>query len=257
MDSILAGLNDDDESILKRAIASAGDSQDDEVVSRLRDIVKDDDKPDGRREEAAAALGRCGNERAAALLVELAHDGNPKLREYGVLGLGGVESRESLNALLAALSDRVNTVRNVAERSLLGMTDLVRRHGMETLLELLDHPAPLTRSPAARLLGQSGDDRALDPLVAMLQSDEEWLGRTWAASALGDLGSGGAFDALADRLANDEKNRVRAAAAEALGRIRHERSEAVLKSALEDDDEGVQKAVREALQSLGTAGFED
>lgn len=256
MDSILAGLNDDDESILKRAIAAAGDSRDDEVVSKLREIVEDDEAADARREEAAVSLGRCGHERAEAVLVELARHASPKLREFAVLGLGGVETRESLNVLVESLADRVNTARNVAERSLLGMTEFVAKHGVERLLDLLKHPAPLTRSPAARLLGHTGDARALEPLLSMLK-DEEWLGRMWAAGALGDLGHAEAIEPLAERLAGDEKNRVRAAAAEAIGQLRHERSEELLRGALEDEDEGVQNAVREALQALGTAGFED
>ena len=137
-----------------------------------------------------------------------------------------------MSALIIALTDKVNTVRNLCERSLLTMIELVRHKGVEQLLELLNHPVPLTRSPAARVIGRTRDPRGLDPLLNILQADRQWLARLWAAKALGDLGMTEAFDALAEVLKTDEKNRVRAAAAEAIGKLRTPQSAELLKLAL-------------------------
>src|SRR5262249_8576293 len=129
-------------------------------------------------------------------------------------GLGHLPTPESVALLIGLLTDKVNTVRNFAERSLLSMPQTVRETGVEPLLQLLKHPVPLTRSPAARLLGLTQDGRVLEPLLELLRQDRQWLVRMWVVKGLGDLGDHAAFDALSDRLLHDEKNRVRAAAAE-------------------------------------------
>ena len=134
---------------------------------------------------------------------------------------------------------------------------MVRQKGVSRLLELLNHPVSLTRSPAARVIGMTHDPRALQPLLNILQTDRQWLARLWAAKALGDLGMAEAFNALAEVLKTDEKNRVRAAAAEAIGKLRAPMSAELLKLAQQDEDDGVRKVAEESLIVLAEAGFND
>ncbi len=171
--------------------------------------------------------------------------------------LASCPSEETVCALIDALADSVNTVRNLAERSLLGMLDLVREHGLDRLIALLEHPVPLTRSPAARLLGHVGDRRALGPLLKILETDRQWLARMWAAAALGELGCPEAVPALAHALQHDEKNRVRAAAVEAIGRLKPPDALQWLQIAMQDPDGSVKQKAEEAAGRLHQGPFDD
>ena len=257
MDSLIDGLNSDDVEIRKQAIENAVSSPDDEIVGRLIHLVEEPVIGQDSREAAAVALAQMPNEQGREFLLALISSDDPELRSMAAIGLGHVQTEPSMSALIKALTDKVNTVRNLSERSLLTMVDMVRQKGVEQLLELLNHAAPLTRSPAARVIGMTHDPRALDPLLNILQTDRQWLARLWAAKALGDLGMTEAFDALSEALKADEKNRVRAAAAEAIGKLRAPMSAELLKLALNDEDGGVRKVAEESLSALTQAGFDD
>lgn len=257
METLLEDLNSRDAETRKDAIRSAPDTPEPDVVDRLTEIVRDTNVGDESRQLAAASLGKIGEGPAAEFLFELVGTDDADLRALAAVGLGELKTERSMRALLQALTDKVNTVRNLAERGLLGMMDVVRETGVERLLELVQHPVPLTRSPAARLLGLTQDPRALEPLLKIIREDRQWLGRMWAAKALGDLGQAEAFEAVSHALQQDQKNRVRAAAAEAIGKLRTPESESLLKKALDDEDGGVRKTAEEALQSLNQAGFEE
>lgn len=220
-----------------------------DLIAQLRDPTTGEVP----RQTIAEALGRTGHSDATAALLAGASNHDEVLRGLCAIGLGAIASSESVLRLLDLLADGANTVRNLAERSLLQLPDAVRQFGVDRLLELLEHPVPLSRSPAARLLGLTQDPRGLDALIKHATQDKQWLVRMWSTKGLGDLGMKAAFDTLADRLRNDEKNRVRAAAAEAIGKLQHPRSEQVLTAALADSDGGVQKHAEESLAKLRRA----
>lgn len=217
-----------------------------------------DDISEPHRQKLSGLAGQMQITGVLELLLELSQSDQPNLREASCIGLGTNGERAARGRLLELLEDRVNKVRNVAERGLLEWTAEFDDSEIDRLLALLAHPIPLTRSPAARLLGLAQTDRALEPLLSMLTTDSEWLGRMWAAQALGDLGSTAACEALIQAARSDEKNRVRAAALVALGKLRCPDAETVIQAALnDDDDEGVQKSANEALASLGLSAPDD
>jgi HEAT repeat protein len=218
-----------------------------ELVRSLSEYVLSPERSEPEQEMAAMCLGHL---RAEPALGQFAASENSRVRSHAAAGYGYCPTESSIFTLIDLLTDSVNTVRNMAERSLIRQMPLVKEVGVERLLELLDHPEPLTHSPAARLLGLTGDERALQPLLDRAANGEKWLTRMWATKALGDLGRPEAFDVLKTRLQTDEKNRVRAAAATAIGELRHPDSREILEAAQDDDDEGVQTAVEEALDAL-------
>lgn len=224
-----------------------------EHVATLVRLLSDPATGEVPRQAIAEALGRLPCPDAFEALYAGASDSDETLRGLCAIGLGGVATLEAVQKLMSLLADRANTVRNLAERSLLQMPAAVKEFGLDSLLQLLEHPIPLTRSPAARLLGLTQDPRGFQPLVTRLTQDKQWLVRMWAAKGLGDLGLQQAFDALAERLQNDEKNRVRAAAAESIGKLHHPGAVAVLTAALQDEDGGVQKHAEESLAKLHRA----
>lgn len=227
-----------------------GSIHDENIVQTLVEITGDSDRAGVVREEAAMALGRSDSENCREKLNSMVESEDAVMRQMAAIGLGEDRADETIFWLIDLLTDAVNKVRNLAERSLLKRTSQMATVGVDALLELFTHPLPLTRSPAARLIGQTQDERGLAPLLIMLQS-ETWLERLWAAKGLGDLGKQDAVPALVDLLNNDEKNRVRAAAADALGVLRPENIVAILTdSSKSDEDEGVRKTAHEALLAL-------
>ena len=105
------------------------------------------------------------------------------------------------------------------------------------------HPAD-TRQAMVEALGQIGDPRAVDALVARLaDAGEDEYVRLAAARALGQIGDPRAVDPLAARLADaGEDKDVRTAAAEALGEIGEEPALAALRDYLDDPVEAVRRA---------------
>ncbi len=214
---------------------------------RLREQMLRTDYSEPERQSAAMCLGVLG---CTPILLEQLTSEIGTIRGHATAGLGRCRCRMSLEALIGMLADPQNTVRNAAERALIGRLADVKANGIDALLTLLDHPEPLTHSPAARLLGLSEDPRALEPLLNLLKNGEKWLSRVWAAKSLGDLGQAAAIAPLVEALQHDEKNRVRAAAAAALGELRDPAAGESLRAALTDADEGVQSAARDALDLL-------
>lgn len=253
MHELVAQLLGSDLMVRHAAIQAAEKSADPTVISTLVQLLQDAATGEQPRHQVADALGRSRHPQAVFALQMGVSESDATYRGLCACGLGHIPSAESVDLLIRLLADKVNTVRNLAERSLLQMPESVGESGFDALLSLLRHPVPLTRSPAARLLGLTRDPRALQPLLELLQKDSQWLVRMWAVKGLGDLGLNDAFETLADRLQHDEKNRVRAAAAEAIGKLQHSRAEVVLSAALSDDDGGVRQHVEESLAKLRRA----
>lgn len=251
-DELLSRLASPEADVFAAAIREAAGRNTDPVRSRLDAIVRAADRGDPIRTAAAESLGKLPDQGGSERLLVLLTEDDPHLRMLGGIGLAHCAAPAAIEPLVTALRDPVNTVRNVAERALIDQMPLVRTHGIDALLTLLADPVPLTRSPAARLIGLTRDRRGLAPLMSILRTDREWLARMWAAKALGDLGCSEAGDLLHERLDRDDKNRVRAAAAESIGKLRPLHGEAWLLHAVEhDDDGGVRKLAGEALRLFG------
>jgi HEAT repeat protein len=252
MSDLLDQLRSPSEDVRRAAIATATGCSDPAVVQALIQHFSRAELSESERQLAAEALGKCTMPEISAKLLPMLASESPFHRTMAAAGLGGQRDAATITALVRGLTDPVNTVRNWAERSLLGLIPDVQQHGVEALIGLLSHEVRLSRSPAARVLGLTQDERALAPLQHMAEQDADWLARMAAVKALGDLGFPQSIDLVTRALQSDPKNRVRAAAAEALGKLRPDNAEQLLRTAMQtDEDEGLQKSAGEALRSLG------
>jgi HEAT repeat protein len=224
-----------------------------ELEIYLLDLVEDEQLSQAERLAAIEALIKSSNAELSTHAVTLSSSPQDQIRYFTAMALGNTGVK-GFSLLCQLLTDNVNTVRNVAERSLIDQIDQVDAATMERLLQLIEHPTPLIRSPAARLLGLSRSLQAYAPLLKMLTHDKQWLGRLWAAKGLGDLGLMQAVEPLTQAMASDDKNRVRAACAEAIGKLRPTNAAEILRTALNDEDGGVRKIASEQLVALGFEG---
>src|SRR5664280_1165637 len=129
---------------------------------------------------------------------------------------------------------------------------LTAKSNIEGLIKALRYQKDTTvPGAAADALGQIGDARAVDPLIAALKSGG-WGMRTAAAGALGQIGAP-AVEPLVAAL-TDRAGDVRTAAARALAQIGDARAVEPLVAALTDRDGDVRTAAAGALGQIGDAG---
>lgn len=122
---------------------------------------------------------------------------------------------------------------------------------VEYLIRQSTHRDGRSRREACAKLGQPGNARAVEPLIARL--DDEWgYVREAACEALAKLGDPRAVEPLIARLKVDVLD-VRRAACEALGQLGEARAVEPLISRLEDEDWATRRAACEALGKLDDA----
>jgi HEAT repeat protein len=110
------------------------------------------------------------------------------------------------------------------------------------------------REGAAAGLGRGGDLRAVRPLIAALEDDDEAV-RASVITALGELGGTRALPFLIASLTCDASEDVRYAAADALGEIGDAAVQPLLE-AMDDEDEDARGWIACALETLGTSAIE-
>lgn len=126
--------------------------------------------------------------------------------------------------------------------------ELKSQEDVDGLIEALNFADdPNIRLDAASALGQIGDSRAVKPLIAALDDQQEVI--EMAALALGEMGDPRAVESLTETL-NHENWEIRGSAAKALGKIGDERAVDPLTRLLDDRNESVRWHTVQALESI-------
>lgn len=121
----------------------------------------------------------------------------------------------------------------------------------DIMLVALDEPRDEVQEEAAAALGEIGDARAVEALIAALQDTSRFATvRRNAATALGHLADRRAVPVLVEALADEAPN-VRWAAARALGALGDARAGEAISNLLDDPIAEVAAAASEALATLG------
>jgi len=206
-DALVDVLEEDRDKIVRaRAAISLGQIGGERAVKALTETLKDRYEDEAVWRMAIGALGRIWR---LPPLVRLGHK-DATIRRDAAVALGQLRDEQALEPLKAALRDRNEGVRHRA------ISALGRIWGLSQLVRLGDDWAT-ERKEAAAALGQLGDARAVEPLIAALRD--------------GDAA-------------------VRLAATEALGQLEDEQAVQPLIAALGDDDRQVQRGASEALKRL-------
>jgi HEAT repeat protein len=120
---------------------------------------------------------------------------------------------------------------------------------VQGLIYALQHKDPTVQYDAAEALGEIGDERAVEPLLAALKNDESGGVRWKAAEALSKLGTP-AVAGLISALQHDDDD-VRWKAAIALGEIGDPQAITPLINVLRDNDRFVRSRAAYALSMIG------
>lgn len=143
---------------------------------------------------------------------------------------------------------------------LLGQTDagrlrealaatLTRLSAADVMLGLLTSPDPGARELATQVLAILQEQRAIEPLIDVLQNDPSPRVREAAAASLYDLRAEAALPALAKSLLEDQQPDVRMAAAQALGELDDHRALEALERAGEiEQDEFIMLLIEQSIQ---------
>lgn len=146
---------------------------------------------------------------------------------------------------MRGLSDVDGDVRSSAAEALGQIGDV---RAVEPLVAALRDPEGYVRNRAAWALGQIGDAQAVEPLIAALR-DKDWDVRSRAAEALEKIGKP-SVELLIAALRDNNWN-VRRSAAYALGKIKDARAVAPLIAALRDTVGFVRRSAANALGQIG------
>ncbi len=134
-----------------------------DTLSPLLELLNDPD-PDLRM-QAALALGDQGSDRAIDGLVKALHDEDTNVRYHAIEALGKVRATEAVEALVEIAESRDFFLGFAALESLEKIGDARIAPAMVVLLD-----EEFLREPAITLLGQLGDDSAVAPLIALLNT---------------------------------------------------------------------------------------
>lgn len=125
--------------------------------------------------------------------------------------------------------------------------ELKRKSDVDELINALGDGDAFVRRSAANALGQIGDARAIEPLITAL-GDEGARGR--AAIALGEIGDP-AVELLITVFGDESKDvSVRWSAAIVLGKIGDIRAVPVFGKAINNSDERIRNAAKEAIDKI-------
>lgn len=195
------------------------------------------------RQQAARALAEIGDPRAVEPLVATLQDSSPEVREATTRALGQLGDARAVKPLINQLRDwRSDRLCNAARDALVQ----IGNPAVDALISVLGENIG---SHAARALGQIGDDRAIDPLIAFLENPSDYRCDA-AREALVAIGTP-AVGPLCSVLRNGG-HYARQQAVEALGQIGDPKAiPALLRPMGESAD--MNRRVSQALDQIGWA----
>jgi cyclophilin family peptidyl-prolyl cis-trans isomerase/HEAT repeat protein len=223
------------------------------------------------RERAALSIGRIGDKRGTAALIELLQsEKDERARAMAAFALGEIEDDAAVPALLAmlepgkaSLADRARSVEALGK--IASVPANIESLGQTTIEQISKHLAEQLPDPKATLtadqqllarltitaLMRVRPVSAVEPLTQQLKSADADL-RAQAANALSRIRQpiASAIPALLEAL-NDSDHNVRANAARALGVSKDARAVEPLIKLLGDKEEQVQVSAIRALAAIG------
>ncbi|MBI4369851.1 MAG: HEAT repeat domain-containing protein [Elusimicrobia bacterium] len=166
------------------ALRSLAALRDTRAIEPLIEALRDADASAGQ--PITDALARLGLEAVPPLIAVLQNSQLEDQRYWTVKALSRLQAPQSGPALVEALKDRSEKVREAAAEALGELKLPIAVHPLKEAL--LGDPVPLVREKAAAALGKIGDEHAMEALKRGL-ADMEYSGRLKAMEALESMGA--------------------------------------------------------------------
>lgn len=210
LDSLADGTGDPYASALYR-----GRLVDRSVSPELATIVGHASAPAAVRAEAARLLGSLPSRVTVTALTRALSDEDEDVRAEAAIALTWLERRAGQPGARRLLEGEAGDRR---VRAAIGLGRLRDPEAVAVLIEAIADPAVSEphRFEAVRLLGLSQDERAVEPLLALLDDGRV---RRRAVLALGRIGDARAFEPLVEQLTSAQHSTVRESSARALGQL--------------------------------------
>lgn len=215
---LIEALSDASPGVLIQAAYGLGILRDSSAIEPLEKLLNNPDKKVAVT--AVEGLARIGGSKAIEILIEaIGKYSNLQFHIGSALGeIVGVAAMEQLFEALTATNSELHFYCAMALTKIGEPT-------VEGFIKLLTHPAITTRTCSVRALGEIGDKRAVEPLIAAIVEPDTYL-RYRIIVALGNLGDACALPVL-ERLALEDEGRLsgdgfelKVAAAEALNKLK-------------------------------------
>jgi len=241
-----------DSNIKIRVVETMAAIKDEDAVKPLSDALQDGSE--SVRLAAVKALGRIKSAGIIPALMLALDNSSQQVREEASVVLqkeldsvGKAGGSKVLNPIISALGDNNRNVRVVAAR-LLG--EMKNPKATIPLIQALEDPEADVREAAAEALKKIKDPKAIAPLVHALKSNNAHV-REYVVKTLGAFQDHRAIEPMMDVI-NDKDPKVRTAVVEVLGDAKDPRSADLLVKALSDFDEGVREKTAESLGKIGS-----
>ena len=210
-------IEDSDEEVRWKAAAALGKLNDESAVDALIAALKD--KSWAVRRNATIALGDIGDEKGYEPLLSSINDKDWHVRKYAAIALGKIGDERAIDPLVKALNDEDSDVR---WKSILALGK-IGTPAVKPLLNAFETDEWQVRGRVAEVLGNIGDERAVEPLIFSLHNkkykNQNKYVRGRIVEALGKIGDERAVDSLIRSL-DDQYIYVRIKAEEALENIK-------------------------------------
>jgi HEAT repeat protein len=235
---LIAALQDKNESVRSAAAGVLGQIGDARAVEPLISALKKD-----AWQAAIDALGHIGDNRAVEPLIVLLKNKDNDIRIATIEALGRIGNAQAVKPLVTTLKKEPN-MRSATAAALAQ----IGAPAVKPLIAILEEKGGSERvlQVVSEALTQIGE-HAVIPLLAALKHKHT---RLVAARVLGDIGDPRAVEPLITAL-EDERHTVRQAAALSLGQIGDSRAKVPLSALLQDNALQVSRAAVEALDKMG------
>lgn len=212
--------------------------------------------PAAVRREAAVAVAETLREQAVADLVPLLRDREPRVRMAGLEGLERAGSARAIEDVAALGADPERRIRDKAYALVFAWADAqdLRDRLHDALVRTLDASTGPARGEVVRALAAAAPDRGLD-LVTKALWDAEKEARMAAAVAMRESDSSRVGPSVIQRLGDEQDKDVRLVLAAAAEHLKLDGAVEPLLAWLEDEDEQIQRAAANILQTLTRRNF--
>jgi HEAT repeat protein len=157
---LIKALSDSDVTVSKHAAEALGNLGDSRAVEPLINVFEK-----GRvRESAIAALGKLGDDRIEKCLLNALRDRSAEVRREALKSIHLIGSKKVIEELVRLLKDSAWYIRRSAVDALVNIGDAA----VNPLLQALSDDDATVRANAASAFSRLKDERAIEPLVALL-----------------------------------------------------------------------------------------